>query len=293
MISFLVMKAARQVLGDAARMYALHWRALLMTAGLLLIPVTVIKALAPQLANLDAIPSGVRDGMLATASKAVLAIVEYLVMILSANAVIFFLARDHVGQPIDWRNSWQLGLGRARPAITAALAALLPIFGFMFLFALPAVITGMALGMTKTNEPSWVFHLVRAPLAVGLVFISVRLAFVSLVAAIEQRGSFAAYGRNLDLLDRRFWKTAAVLAPIEIARQLLTAGVEWLPIARPLIAAGDSLVIWLFLPLETAAALRIYLQARAENEAYDIQKLSAELAAAPRPSSPPATAPAA
>lgn len=281
-----VMEAARQVLREAFRLYARNWRALLMAAGLLLLPVTAIKAAAPRLAAWNTIPAGLRAGALASAGSWVLTIVQHLVVILTTNALVFLLARQLMGQPIDWRTSWRLGLGRARPAITAQLAVLLPMMGFAAILVLPAIGVGMIYAARHVDQPVWVSQALPIMLGAGVIFLCVRFAFVDLVAVIEQKSSFAAYGRNLDLLKGCFWRLAAVLAPIEIGRQLLIVAVRLLPLSDALSSAASNLVTWLVLPLETAATLWLYSRIRAEREGYDADQLGADLA--PTPAPPPA-----
>jgi len=271
-----VMSSTREMLTEALHLYARHRKALLMAAGLLLLPVGAVMTVAGAVAKLPFVPPFLRDEWAASAGTAVIWGVDLFVSIVTWGVVTTFVARHLSGKPIDWRSAWRRGLERARPVVTANLAAALPAIGYFLLAMIPIVIVRASAqaGAPQSVAMAWLDDLL---LGAVLAFFAVRFAFVTCVAVVERQGGFLAYRRNLQLLEGRFLRVAAVVTPIEIGRQLLDRLSDWALSASAFHEAASHVVWWLFLPLEVAAATIVYQRIRAEAEGYDTAQLAQDL----------------
>lgn len=279
---------ARETLRAALGICRRQLPALLLTAGLLLLPVTAIQLLAGYggdwpvswLGRSEGPVEGLAASPWKTAGDIVVGMFALLVQLLSFGAVTMFIASELAGRPVDWRSAWRLGLARARPLLTSSLAMVVPVFGFLFLFMIPAAVFAAAMAVEISHLaglPRVLFWLLAIP---GFLFVSVRVVFVTVVAMVEGLGGFAAYRRNLRLLEGRFWAIAAVVVPIEGLRHLLRALLDVSVGSAPLKDALTSGVTWLLMPLEIAVVLLLYMQVRTAREApvgYAGAQLAADL----------------
>lgn len=261
------MAPAREILRQALALYGRERQPLLATAGLLLVPLAGVAMAASVLSRAPlspAVPEWAR-----MAGSGVLEVVKVLVALVTEAAVAVFVAHQLAGSPLGWREAWTRCLGRARPVLTATLAAMLPLFGLMLLLLMPATF------ISATMEgPAWLREAVSGGLMlVGASVLTALLVFVIPVAVLEGEGGFAAYRRNRALLAGRFWKVAAVIAPLEIAQGLAQRAAGWIFAAKPLSEGIEQVVWWLFVPLQIAASVILYARIRREAEACEPHQL--------------------
>jgi hypothetical protein len=251
------MKTVGRLLLDSLRFAGRHAASLLIIAGLLIIPAVLIKAAAPSLAAWAGVPANLRDGALAKVGQGIVQLVEFLVLILTGSAITLFVARDRVGQPLDWRGAWRLGLRRARPALTGAFASLLAQFGYLFLFGVAAASARRLVGD---------FGVGRAAYEVlgfsGILFISTRMAVVGSVTAIERTGGFDGYDRNRDLLNGRFLLALAVLFPLQLGHQGLLKVFAAIPVGPVASSLREVVLTVLYAVIGGIASTMLYLWLR-------------------------------
>jgi hypothetical protein len=251
------MKTAGRLLLDSLRFAGRHAASLLIIAGLLLIPAGLIKAAGPTLAAWAGLPEDLRTGALGSVGAFVISVIRSAVVILTGNAIVLFVARDRVGQPIGWRAAWRLGLGRARPAITGTVAALLMQTGYIVLIGLVAVF------LQRQASGSFVGQAAYQVVAFGAaVFISLRVMLVAPVAAIERIGGFEAYHRNRDLLRGHDKIALLVLIPIELINQGFSVALAAIPSGPTAGTLRDLALTLLNVVVSTVAATVLYLWLR-------------------------------
>jgi hypothetical protein len=243
-----------------------------LTAGLMSLPMTVVTAISGPLGQWPLIPAPLRDSWPASLSPVVLAVVQLLVLMISAGVVTLAVARAVAGRPASTSTAWQLGLGRIRPAITASLAMILPAIGWGLLIAAPAFGVQAAL---RTSHPQLGQAIGYTGAALYFLFISVRYCTLYGVAMVQRTGGFEGVDRALGLQAGQTWTVAAAVLPIELVRHGLQAAADRLPAVGA--NAGNELVNWLLLPIETAAAVLLYVRLRAERDGLSRQALNEQL----------------
>ena len=255
------MKTAGRILLDSLGFAGRHWKSLLMIAGLLLIPAALVAAVAPSFAAWVGAPASLREGALAKVGAGVVEVVRFVVLILTGNALTLFIARDRVGQPLDWRGAWRLGLGRARPAITGTLASILAQIGYLVLFGLA---TAGAHWLGDRGGGAGVVGRVASPVLgfAGILFIATRIVVVGPVTAIERSGGFDGYERNRELLKGRFTVALGVLLPIELCHQIVLKLFVARPAGHAAATIRDVVVTVIYELIGAIASTLLYLWLR-------------------------------
>jgi hypothetical protein len=206
----------------------------------------------------------------------VLRFIEVVAHVVTAAVLVLFALRARAGRRGGWSATWNAGLGGIRPALTASLAVIWPLIGYMFLAIVPFIAVGMVRRGSSFSLPgAEVLGAIYLAALVSLV--SALIVFLMPVAMLEKVGGRAAYRRNRALLAGNWRLVLQVVMPIAVASQLLiTGGHELLPadwmgrVARQLIEAA-------FLPLKAAASVLLYLEVRAARESRDVEELTREL----------------
>jgi hypothetical protein len=243
-----------------------------LTAALMSLPMTVVTAISGPLGRWSLIPAPLRDSWPASLSAVVLAVVQLLVLMISSGVVTLAVARAVAGRPASTGAAWRLGLGRIRPAITASLAMILPAIGWGFLIAAPAFGVQAAL---RSSHPQLGQAIGYAGAAAYFLFISVRYCTLYGVAMVQRTGGFEGVYRALGLQAGRMWLVAGAVLPIEVVRHGLQALADRLPAVGA--TAGNQLVNWALLPIETVAAVLLYVRLRAERDGLSRQALNQQL----------------
>lgn len=243
-----------------------------LTAGLMSLPMVVVKAISGPLGRWSLIPSTLRDSWPASVSAVVLAVVELMVLIISTGVVTLAVARAVAGRPASTGTAWRQGLGRIRPAITATLAMILPVICWGFLIAGPAFGVQAAL---RSSHPTLAQAIGYTGSVLYFLFISVRYSSVCGVAMIQRIGGFEGVDRGIALQANRMWLVAGAVLPIELVRHGLQVLSDRLPAVGA--SAGNELINWGLLPIETAAAVLLYVRLRAERDGLSRQALNEQL----------------
>jgi hypothetical protein len=243
-----------------------------LTAALMLLPMTVVGAVSGPLGRWSLIPPTLREDWSTSVSTVVLGAVQLLVLIISCGVVALAVARALAGQPTSTRTAWRQGLARIRPAITASLAMMVPAIGWGCLIALPAIGIQAAL---RSSHPELAQAIGYTGTAVYLLFIGVRYCTLFGVAMVQRIGGFEGVDRAVGLQAKRMWLVAGAVLPIEIVRHGLQALTDRLPAVAA--SAGNEIVNWVLLPIETAAAVLLYVRLRAERDGLSQQALNEQL----------------
>ncbi len=259
-----------EILGRVLRLVAAHAPAWFGAAALFTVPLALARPLAETMVLPFWRPLGV------SGAGHVLLAIEMFAYVLTWAALVVFVLRGHLGRPGGWSATWNAALGRVRPVVTASLALLWPLFGYLLvLFALPMFVIGLA-GLQPTLGP-WSIRLGSVCLAVLGTFFSVLILFVVPVAMFERVGGLRAYRRARELLAGNWRLVLGVVAPIVLTGELLTA------VARYLIPLewGDDLARGLLdsasLPFDVAASVLLYVNVRAARESRDADGLVREI----------------
>lgn len=264
------MRATRDVLVEAFRLYGRNFRLLLLTSGLLLVPLAVVQAFTGPLSRLT--PEQFREGWSANVGSVVMGVADVAVKLLTFAVVTLAVARLLEGKPVGWREVWAAGLRRVRPVLTTALVALLPMFGWAMLIMLPFYVLASLVG-EETRAAGALRWLANIGM---LTFVSIRLAFTTAVPVIEGVGGSAGYRRNRRLLVDRFWRAAG---PVGLVTMVYVVVSSLLSALMPASTgrAAESVWQWLMAPLEVAVAVILYRRFRAEESAaQDAEVLAAE-----------------
>ena len=142
--------------------------------------------------------------------------IEVFAHLVTEGVLVVFVLRSVAGGnkrwQATWSTTWNLALGRIRPAITASLAALLPLTGYMLLlFAAPL---GLAKALDLEDRLGPWYRMGGAVYLGGVVaFLSILLVYVMPVAMIEGLGGFAGYRRSRALLAASWRPTLAACCP--------------------------------------------------------------------------------
>jgi hypothetical protein len=236
------------------------------------LPLTAVSAASGALGRWSLIPDALRAGLLPGLSAMVLGLVQLLVLFITSGVVTLAVARAVAGRPTSTGAIWRLALGRIRPAITVSLALLLPCFGWGMLIAAPALAIQSAL---RDGHPALAKAIGFGGLTCYFLFISVRYCSVYGVAMVERMGGFAGVDTAVGLQEKRMWLVAGAVLPIEIARHALQELVERLPAVGG--SVGGDVITWLLFPIETAAAVLLYVRLRAARDGLSQQALNERL----------------
>jgi hypothetical protein len=258
------------ILGEALRLAGANAPAWFAAAALFTVPV----ALASPLAEAGVLPfwRPFGSGLGGSALRAF----ELFAQVVTTGVLVVFALRAHVGRKASWSATWNVGLGRIRPAITSGLASLLPVTGYMLLLvALPFTLAAVARLNTRI-DPLALGRFAAIYIGAVVVFLSVLLVFVVPVAMLEGLGGFKGYGRGRALLRGNWRLVLPVMVPIFGIGFLATTGGYlfdggWLEqLVRRLLQIAA-------LPFEAAASLLLYLQVRAGREGREASDLAREI----------------
>jgi hypothetical protein len=258
------------ILVEAVRLVRSNASAWLAAAAMLNVP----AALAGPLCEAGFLPFWRPFG--GTLALGVIRAIELFAQLVTSGVLAVFVLRAHVGRQADWSATWTAGLGRIRPAITSGLASMVPVAGYMILVGLPLIIAG-ALGAQSRAGMPWSDVLDLMYPAVAAVFITVLLVFVVPVAMFEGLGAFRGYGRGRAMLSGNWGLALAVMIPITGVGTLL--GVAVVSLLEPVGLAQllRRLLQIVILPFETAAAVLLYLQVRADRDGRPADELAREI----------------
>jgi hypothetical protein len=276
------------VLREALRLVRSHAVGWFAAAGLFLVPLAVVGPLSDAMVAPFWRPWGGRG------AQHVLQAIEVFAHVVTKGVLVVFVLRAVAGGrkrwQATWSTTWNLALGRIRPALTASLAALLPLSGYLFLlFAAPL---GLATALELEDRLGPWYRTAGAVYLGGVVaFLSILLAYVMPVAMIEGLGGFAGYRRSRALLAASWRPTLAAMLPIVLLTEALAALTHWIP-APGASQAARHLIEVAALPLEAATSVLLYLRLRSADQVLGDSVYSASmtssLLAPPDPSAPPA-----
>ena len=243
------------------------------TAGLMALPMAAVSLASGPLGRWTVIPANLRDGWPSSLSTVVLTVVQLLILVITTGVMTLAVARVVAGRPTATRAAWREGLGPDPPGDHRHLALILPTICWGFLImALPH---GLHLWL-KGNHPDLAQAIAYTGTTLFFLFISVRYSSVYGVAMIQRIGGFEAADRAVGLQFRRMGLVAGAVLPIELCRHGLHHLVARLPELAA--TAGTELVNWALLPIETAAAVLLYVRLRAERDGLTPQALNDQLA---------------
>ena len=253
------MSLARDVFKEAFVLYARNGRALLALTALMFVPLILVRAVSEPL--LQTRLSGQGEKWLAYAGGAVVFVVELLVWAVTAGVLTLAVKRRLEGRPIVVRPLWREGLGRIKPVVTATLASFVPAVGWGILFIVPVVI---AVDLGLEDHAPWLSK--ELVVVLFVLFMAVRLAFVTCVSMLEGVGGFAGYRRNLVVGPGHFWSRAAVFCTLAAVQMLLDAavGAVFPEVLEPALRLAHG---GLLLPFEVAATTLLYFRLHLQSPA--------------------------
>jgi hypothetical protein len=287
------------VLREAVRLVRANGGAWLAAAALFTVPVALAGPLSEAMVAPFWQPWGGRG------ATYVLRAFELFAHLVTEGVLVVFVLRAIAAEgksaKATWSTTWNLGLARIRPALTASLAAFLPLVGYLFLLFIAPVALATAFGLQDELTP-W-FRPASAVYLAGVVgFVSVLLIYVMPVAMIDGLGGFAGYRRSRALIAASWGPALRALLPIVLAKEALAGLTHLLPLPWVGQLARD-LVEVAALPLEAATSVLLYLRLRsadptAVQDAVQVfgdsvysASMTSSLGGPPAPSAPPAPSP--
>ena len=264
----------RNIALEAARLVFANAWSWLAAGALFIVPV----ALAGSLSQALAVPAFWATGDRGT--QYVIRAIEVLAQVVTEGVLVMFVLRARVGRPPAWNVTWNMGLGRIRSALTASLACLLPMAGYMIVLVLVPITAATVLSRSRPWYPSGLELGGGVYIAAVMAFFSLLLVFLIPVAMLERVGGLAGYRRARALLTGNWKAAAAALLPIVLTGQLLTAATLRL-LPAPWDQLGRQIIDALLLPFEASASVLLYLRVRAAQESRDADTLAQQLWAPP------------
>lgn len=253
-------RTASEILGDAFALYGRHWRNLIATVAVIVVPLALLQVVVIDLLLGDAFegdPAEMADTSVAAAvlGSLVVAAATVLMWALVTGAITRAAAGTFLGRDLDVRESYRYGLARFWSILlVGVLSALAIAAGFIAL-----VIPGF--------------------------FIFTRLTCAMAALVIEGRRGRSALSRSWNLVAGRGWPVFGTILVAGlltgIVGTILTAPFGDNFVAR---AVGQSLASVITTPYMSLVGILIYLDLRVRKESYSPAGLDQDLAqnAAPR-----------
>ncbi|MGH8898709.1 MAG: hypothetical protein ACRDZ4_17240 [Egibacteraceae bacterium] len=284
------------LLDGAVRLFVANWRPLLLTVGVVVVPLQLLSAFLQRdqprlgLFQLFTDPTALerlaQQGSLAspgqqTASLAGLVLLLFLPVLV--GAVCLVVGRSYLGQPVDWRAALRTAGGRFGSLLGATiLVSLLVASLFLPAFALfVAAIVAQSGGLVALG-----FLLLLGGI-VGVVIVSSLYVAVAPAVVTEGIGPVAAMRRSWRLRRPRLWPTVGVVlvtwlftGVISLIVGVVTSGIAaglGGPFAWVLTGIGGLLGQLVGIPLGAIVATLLYFDGRIRQEGLDLQMMAADL----------------
>ncbi|HSJ51449.1 MAG TPA: hypothetical protein VLA90_09215 [Actinomycetota bacterium] len=243
-----------EILGDAFGLYTRHWRNLLATVAVIVVPLALVQVLLIDLVIDETFTDGTTTGTngsvaAAVAASLVVAAITVLMWALVTGAITRAAAGTFLGRDLDVRESYTYGLSRFWSIVwVGVLSALAIAAGFIAL-----VIPGF--------------------------FVLTRLTCALPALVIEGRRGTTALSRSWNLVAGRGWPVFGTIIVAGlltgIVGSLLTAPFGDNTVAR---AIGQSLSSVITTPYMSLVGILIYLDLRVRKEGYTPAGLELDLA---------------
>lgn len=185
-------------------------RPLATTAALITVPVTFIQLVVALTVDRWLADGEGWLGWAHHAGAGMVFVFDLLAIILTAGAITAMAFDVEAGRPVDFRAAWVRGLDKARPVVTANLAAMLVMLGLMALLAFPFF---LLLGLLSDGEEMPV-GLGMIPVFVAGLIVGIRYPFLAALALSEGTGGFAALRRQRVLARGHLRTVAGVILPL-------------------------------------------------------------------------------
>lgn len=221
------------------------------------------------------------------------AVVQQLINGALANAI----SRRYLNQPISILGAYDLGLGKIVALIAAGFLVVL-ISGLIFGLVFGCAMGGFVLIFASTTQQSGAGAALAALvgffglLAVGIgaalivLFVAVRLLFVTQAIVLEDHGPISALGRSWRLTGGSFWRVLGIMLLINLLVYILTlipsallGGIigavfntpETFILQQTLSTLIGYLIQILVLPFLLIAYTLLYYDLRVRKEGFDLQ----------------------
>jgi hypothetical protein len=265
------MSASIQILRQSFAAYGRSFRTFVLASGFLSLPiaaVSIVRSLiAAETARLELVGFG-----MAGATTAVLSVVDLLAITFTCAALTLLAADIQTGGHWGWRGAWLRVFRRARPIVTANLAA----FVLIMAMAVPGVLIAAAIStvLAQASGPGVFWPTMQ----VFLSLLCVVFAFVDPVTTVEGGGGFRAAFRSFRLLRRDSPRGVPLLWLVSLPLWCLDPLTQRLFPSSPVPAEVVKAVGHVFLiPLIAQATLIVYRQARTKEDGYADVQLRADL----------------
>lgn len=205
------------------------------------------------------------------------------------------LAELVIGIGLSWATFQAINAHRVSP-LEAARRIGSRLWAMLALYALPLLVwgalgVGLAIGLAPLtgSGSSWVLPAIAIPLGIAAlvvtVMLSIRLLLAPSIIAIEGRGPIAAITRSWFLTKGSFWRIFGTYAAISVLISMATSVISTVfmfvgtlitvanaGVGATVLMSSSTITSAVFsLPLTTALATLIYVDARMRREAYDLE----------------------
>jgi hypothetical protein len=247
-----------EILAHAFELYRLHWRNLIATVAIVVIPLSVVQVLIVDLAIGNAFEESrvelgrrVEDVALGAAvlGAIVVALISVLMWTVLTGAITRAAAGTFLGRDMDVEESYRYGLARLGSIILVGLLAALAVAGGFLLLVIPGF------------------------------FVLTRLTATLPSLVIEDRRGSQALSRSWNLVSGRGWPVFGTIVVAGLltgfVSAILTAPFGDNAVAR---AIGQSVASVVTMPYTALVGILIYLDLRVRKERYAPADLEADLA---------------